>query len=48
MSGKTAGITSPKPRKQKVSPVKPEPNGKSMGATGKALHNKSLKPGRKR
>jgi hypothetical protein len=48
MSGKTVGITSPKPRKQKVRAVKPEPNGKSIGATGKALHTIGLKPGRRR
>jgi hypothetical protein len=44
----TVGITRPKPRTQKVRAVKPEPNGKSMGATGKALHMKGLRPGKKR
>lgn len=43
-----AMVTRPKPRKQKVRAVKPEPNGKSMGGTGKALHKKGLKPGSRR
>lgn len=43
-----AWVTRPKPRKQKVRAVKPEPNGKSIGATGKALHRMGLKPGSRR
>ena len=43
-----AWITRPKPRTQKVRAVKPEPNGKSMGATGKALHMKGLQRRRRR
>ena len=43
-----AWLTRPKPVTPKVRTVKPENNGKSMGATGKALHMKGLKPGRRR
>jgi hypothetical protein len=43
-----AWIKRAKPRTQKVRAVKPEPNGKSMGGTGKALHRKGLKPGSRR
>jgi hypothetical protein len=43
-----ARITRAKPRKQKVRAVKPEPNGKSIGGTGMALHRVGLKPGRRR
>lgn len=43
-----AWVTRPKPRKQKVRTVKPERNGMSIGGTGKSLHKKGLKPGRRR
>lgn len=43
-----AWITRPKPRTQKTRKVTLENNGKSLGATGKALHKKGLRPGRRR